>query len=48
MNSKKILEQVSSFEGKKYKYGFVTEIETDRPPKGLSEDIIKFISYKKN
>ena len=48
MNSKKTLEQISSFNGDKYKYGFVTEIESDRPPKGLSEDIIKFISYKKN
>jgi Fe-S cluster assembly protein SufB len=48
VNSKKTLEQISSFNGDKYKYGFVTEIESDRPPKGLSEDIIKFISYKKN
>ncbi len=32
----------------KYKYGFVTEIESDRPKKGLDEKIIKFISQKKN
>ncbi|MCB2108468.1 MAG: Fe-S cluster assembly protein SufB, partial [Rhodobacteraceae bacterium] len=32
----------------KYKYGFVTEIETDRAPKGLNEDIIRFISAKKD
>ena len=32
----------------KYKYGFVTEIESDRPKKGLSEETIKFISKKKN
>ena len=32
----------------KYKYGFVTDIETDRPKKGLDEEIIKFISHKKN
>ena len=32
----------------KYKYGFVTEIESDRPKKGLDEEIIKFISKKKN
>ena len=31
-----------------YKYGFITEIETDKAPKGLSEDIIRFISAKKN
>ena len=48
MNSKKTLDQISAFDGDKYKYGFVTDIESDHPPKGLSEDIIKFISYKKN
>ncbi len=32
----------------KYKYGFVTDIDTDRPKKGLNEDTIKFISQKKN
>ena len=31
-----------------YKYGFVTEIEADEAPKGLSEDIVRFISAKKN
>jgi len=31
-----------------YKYGFETMIETDRAPKGLNEDIIRFISHKKN
>jgi len=31
-----------------YKYGFVTDIESDRAPKGLNEDIIRFISAKKN
>ena len=31
----------------KYKYGFVTEIDSDRPKKGLDEKIIKFISQKK-
>ena len=32
----------------KYKYGFVTDIDSDRPKKGLDEEIIKFISQKKN
>ena len=32
----------------KYKYGFSTEIEVDKSPKGLDEDIIKYISQKKN
>ena len=31
-----------------YKYGFVTDIESERPKKGLDTDIIKFISKKKN
>jgi Fe-S cluster assembly protein SufB len=31
----------------KYKYGFVTDIESDRPKKGLNEETIKFISQKK-
>ena len=40
-----ILEQITSSE---YKYGFVTDIEADEAPKGLSEDIVRFISAKKN
>ena len=31
-----------------YKYGFVTEIDTDVVPKGLNEDVILMISQKKN
>jgi len=31
----------------KYKYGFVTEIDMDRAPKGLDEDVVRFISAKK-
>ena len=31
-----------------YKYGFVTDIESDKAPKGLSEDTVRFISAKKN
>lgn len=30
-----------------YKYGFVTEIETETIPRGLSEDVIRLISAKK-
>ncbi len=33
---------------KDYKYGFETEIETDIIPKGLSEDVVRLISQKKN
>jgi len=31
----------------KYKYGFVTDVDSDKPKKGLNEGIIKFISQKK-
>ncbi len=31
-----------------YKHGFVTEIEADTAPRGLSEDTIRLISHKKN
>ncbi len=39
-----ILEELTSSE---YKYGFVTDIETDNAPIGLTEDTIRFISAKK-
>lgn len=31
-----------------YKYGFITDIESDTIPKGLSEDVVRLISLKKN
>ncbi|HEX7725584.1 MAG TPA: Fe-S cluster assembly protein SufB, partial [Rhizomicrobium sp.] len=34
--------------GDKYKYGFVTDIEMERAPKGLSEDTVRYISARKN
>ena len=40
----KILDEVT---GSEYKYGFVTEIETETIPKGLNEDIVRIISEKK-
>ena len=38
---------LSGFTSGEYKYGFTTDIETDRVPLGLSEDVIKTISLKK-
>ena len=35
-----------NFTQEKYKYGFVTEIESEKIPKGLNEDVIKLISKK--
>jgi Fe-S cluster assembly protein SufB len=40
-----LLEEITSSE---YKYGFYTDIEADEAPPGLSEDIVRFISAKKN
>ena len=42
------VEQVRGITAEKYKYGFVTDIEADTAPKGLSEDIVRFISAKKD
>jgi Fe-S cluster assembly protein SufB len=41
------IERVRRFDVDQYKYGFVTDIESDKAPKGLSEDIVRFISAKK-
>ena len=35
------------YSDKDYKYGFTTDIESIRAPKGLNEDTIKFISRMK-
>ena len=40
------IEQVNEL-NKKYKYGFVTNIESEKAPLGLSKDIVRFISAKK-
>ena len=42
------IDRVRKIDVDQYKYGFETTIETDKAPKGLSEDIIRFISEKKN
>lgn len=39
---------VENLIAEKYKYGFVTDIDSDIAPKGLNEDIVRFISAKKN
>ncbi len=40
--------QVESVTNERYKYGFVTDIEQETAPKGLNEDIVRFISAKKD
>jgi len=44
-SEEKLLEKVTSTE---YKYGFTTDIESEKIQKGLSEDVIKTISKKQN
>ncbi|MDP3899197.1 MAG: Fe-S cluster assembly protein SufB, partial [Mesorhizobium sp.] len=41
------IEQVRKIDVDQYKYGFESFIEMDKAPKGLSEDIVRFISAKK-
>ena len=40
-------DKIQSLAGEKYKYGFVTDIEMETAPKGLSEDTVRFISARK-
>ncbi|MEQ8165836.1 MAG: Fe-S cluster assembly protein SufB, partial [Alphaproteobacteria bacterium] len=42
VETRETVEEVS-----RYKYGFYTDIESEFAPKGLNEDIVRFISAKK-
>jgi len=42
------IDTVAQLDVDKYKYGFSTDIENDMAPKGLSEEVIRFISAKKD
>ena len=39
---------IKELANQEYKYGFVTEIESDSAPRGLNENIVRLISSKKN
>src|SRR5690554_5540410 len=39
---------VQSVIDREYQYGFHTELDMDMAPKGLNEDIVRFISARKN
>ncbi len=39
---------IESLVNREYAYGFVTEVEADTIPRGLSEDVVRLISAKKN
>jgi Fe-S cluster assembly protein SufB len=43
-----ISDEVRELANQEYQYGFVTDLETDVAPKGISEEIIRLISAKKN
>ena len=45
LSQDELLHEVTASE---YKYGFFTDVETDRVPAGLNEDVIRTISAKKN
>src|SRR5271168_4897688 len=42
------VDQVRRIDVDQYKYGFETQVESEKAPKGLSEDTVRFISAKKN
>ncbi len=42
------VEKVRAIDVDAYKYGFVSDIASDKAPKGLNEDIVRFISARKN
>ncbi|MEN0088232.1 MAG: Fe-S cluster assembly protein SufB [Pseudomonadota bacterium] len=42
------IDQVKAIDVDQYKYGFSTDIESEKAPKGLSEEVIRFISAKKD
>ena len=42
------VDKVKTLDVDAYKYGFFTDIASDKAPKGLNEDIVRFISAKKN
>src|SRR3954463_9365413 len=41
-------ETIEQLANREYKYGFVTDVESESIPKGLSEDVVRLISQKKN
>ena len=48
MTQQKVISRQTGVEDSGYKWGFDFDIDSDNAPKGLSEDIVRFISHKKN
>ena len=42
------IDQVKAIDVSEYKYGFVTDVEMEKPAKGLTEDTVRYISARKN
>src|SRR5882724_7005751 len=40
--------EIETLANQEYRWGFVTDVEADEAPMGLNEDIVRFISKKKN
>src|SRR6476646_3670125 len=40
--------EIETLANREYKWGFVTDVEADSAPPGLNEEIVRFISHKKN
>ena len=47
MSTPQVISRTSSDLKSDYKYGFITEIDSEIAPKGLSEDVVRMISDKK-
>ncbi|GAA4825728.1 Fe-S cluster assembly protein SufB [Algivirga pacifica] len=48
MSAEKDTQILEEFTSKEYEHGWTTDIEMESAPKGLNEDIVRFISAKKN
>ena len=47
MTTQKTISRETDLSGQEYRWGFVTDVETELAPKGLNEDIVRLISEKK-
>ena len=47
VNIEQTQKKIDSFADQRYKYGFETKIDSDRPEKGINKEIIRYISKKK-
>ena len=48
MNKEKTIASLKEIQEDTYKYGFTTDVSSETAPKGLNEEVIRFISSKKN